>query len=109
MLLPLDGPSKHGLLTVSNTVPTEVKVDASALEERKVITMQSHKVDDPDFGDFYVYFADTGETPTNTDLSTKGIIQPKNNLHSYEASDSQVMWVMAVSVVSIKIRIIERA
>lgn len=109
MLQPLDGPSKHGILTVTDTVPIEVKVGASSLEERKVITMQSYKSDDPDFGDFYVYFAEGTETPTNTDLSTKGVIQPKNNLHTYEASAKQIMWVMAVTVSSIKIRIIERA
>lgn len=109
MLEALDGPSKQGVITVSNSTPTEVKIDTSPQEERKVITMQSHAVDDPDYGDFYVYFAEDDSTPSAGDVSTNGFVQSKNALHSYEASYSQHVWVMAVDVSSIKIRVVERA
>lgn len=108
MLQPLDGPAIQGKLTsVTSTTPVQAKVGASAYEDRKVLTLQSSK-QDSNYGKFYVYFANEGETPINTDVSTKGFIQDINSIHSYEASSSQTVWLMAVTG-TIDIRIAERA
>ena len=102
MLLPLDGPSKQFVLSsVGTTTPVEVKAGASAFSERKVITLQGD-------GRFYIYFADEGETPTNTDVSTKGFTQYKDAKESYEAAGSQVVYVLAVTG-TVNIRGAERA
>lgn len=103
MILPLDGPSKQGLLSSVGTVtPVEVKVGASAFSERKVITLQS------DDGKFYVYFADAGETPSAATVAANGFIQFKDQKESYEAGDEQVVFVLSVSG-TIDIRLAERA
>lgn len=108
MLKALDGPSKSSKLTsVGTATPVEVKVGASAFEDRKVITMQSTKKDSPNYGDFYVYFADEGETPNAATISANGQVQSKNAKESYEAGPSQVVYVLADSG-TISIRITER-
>jgi len=108
MLRSLDGPAKSGKLTsVGIATPVEVKVGASAFEDRKVITMQSTKKDTPNYGDFYVYFADEGETPSAATVIANGQLQSKNAKESYEAGPSQVIYVLADSG-TISIRITER-
>jgi hypothetical protein len=108
MIQPLDGPAKQGKLTsVTDSTPVEVKVGASPFEERKVITMQSTKLD-TNFGDFYVYFAEGTSTPTAGTVSTNGFLHSKNSLQSYEAGELQRVWVMSVTG-TIDIRIVERA
>lgn len=103
MLSPLDGPSKQGLLSsVGTATPVEVKVGASAFSDRKVITMQSED------GKFYVYFADTGETPSAATVAANGFTQFKDQKESYEAGEKQVVYVLSVSG-TINIRIAERA
>jgi len=109
MLQPLDGPSKQGKLAgVTDAAPVEVKVGASAYSERKVITMQSTKIDTPDYGDFYVYFSEDDSTPTAITVSTNGFLQSKNSKESYEAGELQKVWVMSVNG-TIDIRIAERS
>jgi len=107
MLEALDGPSKQFAVTITNTVPVEVKAGASAFTERKVITLQNSKLD-TNTGEFYVYFADEGVIPSAGDLSTKGFIQGKNTKQSYEASGSQAVFIMAVTG-SVDVRGAERA
>jgi len=101
MIEALDGPSKPFVVTINNSTPVEVKSSTEALEERKVITMQGD-------GKFYVYFADDGETPSSSDVSTKGFIQYKNAKESYEAASSQKVFILSVSS-SVIVRIAERA
>ena len=102
MLLPLDGPSKQFLLSaVGTATPVEVKAGASAFTERKIITLQGD-------AKFYIYFADDGETPSASDVSTKGFIQYKNAKESYEAAGSQAVYVLAETG-TVNIRGAERA
>jgi hypothetical protein len=101
MLLPLDGPSKSFVIAVTDAAVSEVKAGASVFEERKVITLQGD-------GKFYVYFADEGETPTTTDVSTKGFIQYKNAKESYEAAGSQAVYILA-DTGTVNVRGTERA
>ena len=102
MIEPLDGPSKQFILSsVGTTTPVEVKAGTSPFDERKVVTLQAD-------GKFYVFFSDTEEVPTSTDVSTKGFIQYKNSLRSYEAGQFQKIYVLAVSG-TINIRGAERA
>ena len=109
MLQPLDGPSKHGkLLSITTVTPVEVKVGAAPYSERKVITMQSSKLDTPDYGDFYVYFAEDDSTPSAATVSTNGFLHGKNAKESYEAGEKQRVWVMSVSI-TIHIRVAERS
>ena len=88
MLQPLDGPA----IAQASTDP---------FSERQVVSLQGD-------GKFYVYFANSGETPTNTDISTKGFTHPKDALRSYEAGDQQILYVLAESG-TVNIRGAERA
>ena len=102
MLQPLDGPSKSFKLSaVGIATPVQVKAGASAFEERKVITLQSN-------GNFYIYFADEAETPNAATVAANGFIQYKNAKESYEASDTQIVFVLAVTG-TVDIRGAERA
>lgn len=108
MLRSLDGPAKSGKLTGVDTItPIEVKVGALPSPDRQVIMLQSTKKDSPNYGDFYVYFADEGETPNAATVSANGFFQNKNSKESYEASASQSVWVLA-DVGTIDVRISER-
>lgn len=93
MIQALDGPAIQFVLSsVSDTVPVKAQADQNtAFSERQVVTLQSAD------GKFYVYFADTGEVPTATDVSTKGFTHPKSAIRSYEAGPLQTIYVMAVS------------
>ena len=90
-LLPLDGPSEQGTLSVT-TSEQVVKVGASNLEERKVVTIQ------PTDGKVYVSFK-TGVT---------GFIVYKNQLVTFEASDKQDIFIKSVSG-TVNVKIAERA
>lgn len=90
MLQALDGPSKQDILVVTTAAVSEVKLDTEPLPARKVITLQ------PMTSLIRVYFADEGETPTLTDVQTKGFEQPKKTIRSYEASDSQAVFIVAM-------------
>jgi hypothetical protein len=102
MIEALDGPSKPFVVTIDNITPVEVKSGTDPLEDRKVITMQGD-------GKFYVYFADENDgIPSAADVSTKGFIHYKNAKESYEAADSQPVYILAV-VPNVDVRIAERA
>lgn len=102
MIEALDGPSKPFVVTIDATTPVEVKSGIGPLEDRKVITMQGD-------GKFYVYFANENEgIPSSADVSTKGFIHYKNAKESYEAADSQPIYILAVTP-SVNVRIAERA
>jgi hypothetical protein len=90
MLLPLDGPTKQDSISVTTASFVEVKVGASAFSERKVITIQ------PLSFMIKVYFADAGETVTNSTVLNKGFEHPKKSIRSYEASESQKVYMIAV-------------
>jgi len=80
-LLPLDGPAVEDEISVTTT-PVELKVGASALAERKVITFEAQD------GKVRWGF-------TNGITSSRGYIGWKNQLTTIEASTSQDVWIVA--------------
>lgn len=100
MLLPLDGPAVHNTLTVDNITVVEAKVGASALNERKVLTIQ------PD-NKLYVYFGDGISTPSAGTVSTDGFLLFKNSINTYEASCDQPIFLLSDSG-TINVKIAER-
>lgn len=102
MLRPLDGPSVQGSLSVTSTTVQELKVGGSAFSERKVLTLKpSEKV--------YIYFGDdTASAPSAGTVSADGIEIAKNQLISLEATDTQPIYILAVSATA-TVRIAERA
>lgn len=101
MYIPLDGPSKQGVLSVGTALVVEAKIGASVYPDRQVITLQPS-------GKLYVYFADAGETPSTTDVSTKGFIHYKDAKESYEAGERQKVFLLS-DTGTISVRIAERA
>lgn len=92
-LLPLDGPGVYGDITVTDTA-SEVKVGASVLIERKVVTIQPV--------DGVVYFGyDNSVTTSNGTKIFKGQIYP------IEAGEQLPVWVIAETGESIDVRITE--
>ena len=87
---PLDGPSSQDRVSVTTSTVKELKVGASALPERQVVTVQSD-------GDIWVYFGDGGAAPSAATVSSKGFRQYKNGKDSYEASEKQSIYVVATS------------
>ena len=102
MYQPLDGPSLQTTLSVNTTVVQQVMVGASAMAERKVVTIM------PIDGKIYVYFAGTAGIPSSATIIAHGFPQFKNALHSYEATDSQLVYILAVSG-TVSVKIVERA
>jgi hypothetical protein len=102
MLSPLDGPSSQTLLSVTSTTAIIAKAGASAFPERKVLTLQ------PLDGKIRVFFANEGVTPTLSDVLTKGFKHPKTAMRSYEASDQQVVYIVAETG-TVNVVIAERA
>jgi outer membrane protein assembly factor BamB len=92
MLLPLDGPSLQDSGSVDTITPVEVRVGGSTLTERKVVTIQ------PKNGKLYYYFVDsTGATPSAATLIADGLLIFKNQIMTFEVSEQQKIFVLAVS------------
>lgn len=102
MLQPLDGPSRQFQLTANTTTPQELKRDASALAERKVITIQALD------GKCWIYFADEGETVTAGNVTSKGFLQFSKSKESYEAAETQKVYILAFAG-TVDVRGAERA
>jgi len=101
MFQPLDGPSAQIKLTSVGTItPVEVKVGATALYERAVITMQPT-------GNMKVYFSD-GSVPSAATVLANGLDHIKKAKETYEAGEKQRVFVLAVSG-TIDVIIVERA
>jgi hypothetical protein len=93
MLLPLDGPAVYKTASVTDT-PQEVKVGASALEERKVVTMQ------PIDGAIYYGY-------DNSVSSTSGTKIFKGQFIHLEASEKLPVWIVAEAGQTVDVRITE--
>ena len=100
--LPLDGPSRQLVISVNTTIPQIFKRDVTPLEERKIITIQTL------VGKIWIYFADDNETPTAGDVSSKGFLHHPHGKETYEASTTQVVWVLAFAG-TVDVRGAERA
>jgi len=97
----LDGPSKQDRVAVTTATVKELKVGASALAERQVITIQ------PTDGNIWVYFGD-GTTPSAATVSTKGFKHVKNAKESYEAGERQQVFIVAETG-TVNVTFVERA
>lgn len=102
MFEPLDGPSKQLKVTVTTSVVVEVRVGASALEDRKVITLQ------PLDGDIKVYFGDGIDVPSAATVAANGMDHYKKAKETYEAGDKQKVYIVAASG-TVNTVIVERA
>jgi len=86
----LDGPAKQYKLSSVGTSTVVEVVDTTALEERQVITFQST-------GKFYLFFGDSGAAPSAAVVAADGFELPRKDLLTFEAADTQVLYVLAVS------------
>ena len=87
----LDGPSKHGSLTVTNAAVQELKVDAQAFSGRSVITFIADKK-------VLIYFGDdTASAPSAATIIADGILVFKNQLMTIEAGKDQPVYILAES------------
>lgn len=101
MLLPLDGPAVQIKLTAVDTItPVEVKVGASALIDRAVITIQPN-------GNIKVYFSD-GTVPSAATILANGFDHYKSAKETYEAGEKQKVYILASSG-TVNVVIVERA
>jgi len=86
----LDGPAKEDLVSIGAVTPVRVKIGSVELSGRKVITIQ------PVTGPCRLYFADDQEVPSASTVLNKGFRIPKTSIKTFEASDTQ--WVYLISV-----------
>lgn len=101
MFQPLDGPSAQVKLTsVGVATPVEVKVGASALTDRAVITIQPN-------GNIKVYFSD-GTVPSAATILANGFDHYKSAKETYEAGEKQKVYILAASG-TVDVVIVERA
>lgn len=89
MFLPLDGPSLQSQENVSDSTIFRVKVDTNELYSRAVVTIL------PLDGKIWVYFGDGSTVPTAQNVKDNGFPQFKMSLRSYEASESQEIYIVA--------------
>ena len=101
-LFPLDGPASQDTISVTTSTVQEAKIGASALSERKVVTLQ------PVDGKIYVYFGDGASTPSAATVIADGFVQFRNAKNSYECSHRQPVFILAVSG-TVNVKVAERA
>lgn len=92
MFLNLDGPATYGALSVT-TSAQEVKVGASALDERKVITIQ------PLNGDLYMGYDNSVTASTGTKIY-------QGQVYAMEATEKLLVFIVA-STGTVDVRITE--
>ena len=101
MFQPLDGPAAQAkLISVGIVTVVEVKVGASALSERQIITMQPS-------GNMKVYFSD-GTIPSAATVLANGLDHFKSAKETYEAGEKQKVYILATSG-TIDVIVVERA
>ncbi len=94
MYLPLDGPSEHAALSITDTA-SELKVGASRKEERTIVTIQ------PLDGVIYFGFSNSVTSSTGTKVF-------KGQYFSLEAGELEEVWLVAESGETVDVRISER-
>lgn len=91
MYLPLDGPSLQDRVSVTDSTVFRVKVGSSEFEDRDVVCIQ------PLDGLIWLYFGDGTNTPNATTVKDKGFPIPKNSFRSFEAGNTQQIFIVADS------------
>lgn len=89
MYIRLDGPSKQGQQNVTSAAVFRVKLGTTEFSDREVVTIY------PIDGKIWVFFADEGVVPTASDVKSKGFPQPKNSMRTYEATYTQLIYIIA--------------
>lgn len=102
MYLPLDGPATQEQENVNATTVFRVRSGASELEGRNVVTIQGIN------GVLWVYFGDGVSIPSASQVRDLGFQQPKAAIATYEASQSQPVFILA-DVGTVDVRYSERA
>lgn len=102
MFRALDGPSLQSQENVSDSTIFRVKAGASELDSRSVVTIL------PLDGKIWVFFGDGSTIPTAQNVKDNGFPQFKMSLRSYEASDSQEMYIVSDSG-TVDVRFAERS
>lgn len=87
--VPVNGPSTYGALSVT-TSATEVKVGASALEERIVVSIQ------PLDGDVFLGYDNSVTTSTGTKIF-------KGQYVELERTNTVALWLIAAATVDVRI------
>lgn len=93
MYIPLNGPAVYGNI-IANSTSIEVKIGASPLEERTVITIQ------PLDGNIY-YGYDSSVTTSNGTKIYKG------QVHTLEATDQLAVWIVSETGTNTNVRVTE--
>lgn len=101
MLIALDGPAKQYQLNVSSSVVKEVVETTTVFDDRKVVTLL------PIDGKIWIFLGDGVNTPTVSDVKTKGFPGFKNAFVSFEAGVYQPIWIVA-DTSTVDVRIAER-
>ena len=102
MFQPLDGPSTQDKVAVTTGTVKELKVGASALVDRQVMTIQ------PQDGDIWIYFGDGTTTPSAATVSSKGFKHVKMSKETYEVGEKQPLFTVAASG-TVNVTFVERA
>jgi len=102
MFQPLDGPSSQDRVSVTTGTVKELKVGASALSDRQVITIQ------PIDGHIWIYFGNGTTTPSAADVLNKGFKHVKMAKESYEAGEQQQVFIVAAAG-TVNVTFVERA
>lgn len=89
MFLPLDGPSLQDQESVTDSTVFRVKSGSSELAGRDVVSIQ------PLDGKIWVFFGDGSTVPSASDVKNKGFPQPKNSFRTYEATETQEIYIVA--------------
>jgi hypothetical protein len=97
----LDGPATQFSVTLTSSTVVEVKAGANAMIGRQVITIL------PLDGKIWVYYGDGDNTPSASDVKTKGFPQFKHAKETYEASETQPIFIVADDA-NVDVRIAER-
>lgn len=101
MFQPLDGPSLQNKITINSSTVTEIKIGSDALSERQAITLQPN-------GNIKVYFGDGTTTPSSSTVQTNGLNHFKNAKETYEAGESQKVYMLSISG-NVDVIVVERS
>jgi len=101
MFQPLNGPSLQDSVALTDNTVFRVKVGATEMAERDVVSI--YPVD----GDIWIFFGDGINVPTAANVKGKGFPQPVGSLRTYEATDTQEIYIVADSG-TVDVRFAER-
>lgn len=101
MILRLDGPSLQAQQNVTSTTVFRVRVGTSEFSERDLVTIC------PLDGDIWIYFGDNVTVPSAAQVKAAGFPHPKRSLRSYEAADTQEIYIVA-DIGTVDVRYAER-